>query len=136
MTTDEGEKDSQDTRDAIEVEQRFAEILAAQMRAMKNVCLVRDASGNDSTRSVSISIPNVWFRVRAVTSLDPHTPNVAAVAVNIHAQGKTMSDGTSSAAIPVLIEKERDFDIGARFVIYEWDRMAKPLFAETKNKNH
>jgi hypothetical protein len=60
--------------------------------------------------------------------LDPHTANIAAIAVNVYA------DKSAPTLVPILIEKEQDFEIGARVVIQEWDRIMKPLTDGNKRK--
>jgi hypothetical protein len=131
-------RDSQDTQDAIEVEHRFADALAAKVEAVKEFCVLRDRPMFDATISFPARQQTVSFDVKAVTSLDPHTPNVAAIAVNIHAfAGQTTPDERSIPPIPVLIENERDFEIGARVVLNEWNRMTKlVIVSNNKNKSH
>jgi hypothetical protein len=131
-TTVEQGHNSPDTHDAIEVERQFADVLAAKMRDSKDFCLVRTPS-SDSTHSVAGSAEAVVFEVSAVTSLDPHTPNIAAIAVKVHGEGRRISNVSSLPPIPILIENERDFETGARVVMYEWARTMKMASAETKS---
>ena len=107
----------------MEVERQFADALAAKMRGSKDICLVRNRPSFDSTHSVAGAADAVIFEVRAVTSLDPHTPNIAAIAVNVRYEGRKRSKVTSFPPIPILIENERDFETGARVVMYEWAHM-------------
>lgn len=127
MTGEAQAKSSEDAKDAIEVEHRFADELAQKL-VDSHVCVF----GRDN--NVPASRTNIRFEVKAVASLDPHTPNIAAVAVNVYVVDRPPKfESFPIALVPILIENERDFEIGARVVMYEWDR-AKLLTARTKNK--
>jgi hypothetical protein len=127
MTTEAQAKSSEDTKDAIDVEHRFADALAQKFIA-SHVC----AFGRDNSPAAFRA--SVRFEVRAVASLDPHTPNIAAIAVNVYVIDRSPKfELLPVALVPILIENDQDFETGARVVIYEWDR-AKLVAGRNKNK--